>query len=72
MDPEIKKLFRTLGHLSTIGMTMAFSIGIGAVAGHYLDQKFGTSPWLFFFLLGCGIAAAFINLFRTYKKLQDQ
>jgi F0F1-type ATP synthase assembly protein I len=70
MDKEGKKLFRTLGYLSTIGLTMALSVGIGAVLGHWLDEKFGTTPWLFFVFLGFGIAAAFRNLHRMYKKLQ--
>ena len=72
MDKEIKKLWRTLGYLSTIGLTMALSVGIGAVLGHWLDQKFGTTPWLFFVFLGFGIAAAFRNLHLMYKKLKKE
>lgn len=72
MDPETKKLFRTLSYLSTIGMAMAFSIAIGALVGYYLDERLGTTPWLFFLFLALGIAAAFRNLFRMYRKLQDQ
>ena len=71
MDDETKRLFRTLGVLSTIGLTMALSIAIGAVIGWYLDQKFGTEPWLFFVFLALGIAAAFRNLHRMYKKIQE-
>jgi len=71
MDKETKKLFRTLGYLSTVGLSMALSIGIGAVLGHYLDKKFHTSPWLFFVFLGFGIAAAFRNLQIMYKKIKD-
>ena len=70
MDKEIKKLWRTLGYLSTIGLTMALSVGIGAVLGNWLDKKFGTAPWLLLVFLGFGIAAAFRNLHRMYKKLQ--
>jgi len=70
MDEETKKLFKTLGYLSTVGLAMAFSIGIGAVLGYYLDKKFGTRPWLFFIFLGFGIAAAFRNLHIKYKKAQ--
>jgi ATP synthase protein I len=69
MDKDVKKLWRTLGYLSTIGLTMALSVGIGAVVGHWLDEKFGTTPWLFFVFLGFGIAAAFRNLHRMYRKL---
>jgi len=71
MDDETKKLFRTLGYLSTVGLSMALSIGIGAVVGHYLDKKFDTHPWLFFIFLGFGIAAAFRNLYVMYNKIKD-
>ncbi len=72
MDQETRKLFRTLGFLSTVGLSMAFSIGIGALIGFYLDRKFETQPWLLLVFLGFGIAAAFRNLHLTYKKLKNQ
>jgi ATP synthase protein I len=72
MDNETKKLIRTLGYLSTVGLSMALSIGIGALIGNYLDKKFETKPWLFFVFLGFGIAAAFRNLQIMYKKIKDQ
>ena len=71
MDKETKKRFRTLSYLSTIGMAMALSIALGALFGYYLDNKFGTEPWLFFVFLCLGIAAAFRNLYIMYKKIQD-
>ena len=71
MDKETRKLWRTLGYLSTIGLTMAFSVGIGAILGHWLDTRFGTTPYLFFVFLGFGIAAAFRNLYRMYRKLNQ-
>jgi ATP synthase protein I len=71
MDNETKKIYRTLGILSTAGLTMALSIGIGAVTGHYLDKKFGTGPWLFLIFLFFGIVAAFRNLYIMYIKAKD-
>jgi F0F1-type ATP synthase assembly protein I len=71
MDDETRKLFKTLGYLSTVGLSMAIAIGIGAVVGFYLDKKFGTDPWLFFIFVGFGIAAAFRNLYLMYKKAKD-
>ena len=71
MDDETKRLFRTLGHLSTIGLTMAVSIGLGALIGHYLDNRFGTEPWLLLVFIGFGIAAAFRNLYVMYNKIKD-
>jgi ATP synthase protein I len=72
MDKETKKLFRTLSYLSTVGLAMALSIGIGALIGHYLDEKFDTEPWLFFIFLGFGVAAAFRNLQIMYRKLKRE
>ncbi len=71
MENETRKLIRTLGYLSTVGLSMAFAIGLGALIGHYLDKKFDTDPWLFFIFLGFGIAAAFRNLFIMYKKIKN-
>jgi ATP synthase protein I len=71
MDDDLKKLIRTLGYLSTVGISMALAIGIGALLGYYLDKKFGTGPWLFFLFLGFGIAAAFRNLHLMYKKIKN-
>ncbi len=71
MDNETKKLIRTLGYVSTVGLAMAFSIGIGALVGHYLDKKFGTAPWLLLVFFGFGVAAAFRNLYIMYKKIKD-
>jgi len=71
MDNETKKMIRTLGHVSTVGLSMAFAIGIGAIVGHYLDNKFGTAPWLLLIFLGFGVAAAFRNLYIMYKKIKD-
>jgi ATP synthase protein I len=72
MDNETKKMFRTLGYLSTLGMAMAISIALGALIGHYLDKRFQTEPWLFFVFLGFGIIAAFKNLHFMVKKSRDQ
>ena len=71
MDNDTKKMFRTLGVLSTAGMAMAFSIGIGVLAGHYLDKKFNTEPWFLIIFLIFGIIAAFRNLYYMYKKAKD-
>ncbi len=63
-------MLRSMGYLSTVGLAMAFSIGIGAGVGYYLDKKFGTEPWLLLVFLGLGVIAAFRNLYIMYKKGQ--
>ena len=71
MDEDLKKHIKSLGFMSSVGMAMAFSIAIGALAGFYLDKYFDTTPWLFFVFLGFGIAAAFRNLYILYKKAKE-
>lgn len=68
MDKEIKKTVKTLGVFSTIGMSMALSIALGALIGYYIDITFKTQPWFLLIFLGIGIAAAFRNLYILYKK----
>ncbi len=70
MEEDTKKMFRTLGYLSTVGLAMAFSIGIGAGIGYYLDKKFGTAPWLLLVFMCLGVVAAFRNLYLMYKRGQ--
>ena len=71
MDEDLKKTIKDLAFFSTIGITMALSIGLGALIGYSLDNKFGTHPWLLYVGLALGIAAAFRNLYLLYKKAKD-
>jgi len=71
MEEDYKKMLKTLGYLSSIGIAMGLSIGLGAFIGHYLDRILGTRPWLFFLFLAFGIAAAFRNLYLLYRKGKD-
>jgi ATP synthase protein I len=70
MDEDLKKTIRALGFLSTVGLSMVLAICLGAFIGYYLDKWLGTSPWLLLVFLGFGVAAAFRNLFITYKKAE--
>jgi len=63
MDEEKKNLLKTLGAVSTMGISMALAIAIGVYIGLKLDQWFGTKPWFFFIFMLIGIAAGFRNMF---------
>jgi len=71
MDNDTKKTIKNLGNLSTVGMTMAFCIILGALLGHYLDNKFNTDPWLLLVFLGFGIIAAYRNLIIMVRRARD-
>ncbi len=68
MKDNQASLWRQLAGLSSIGITLAASIAIGAAIGIALDRWLGTSPWctIIFFLLG--VAAGFWNLLKDLNR----
>lgn len=71
MDEKDRKLFRTLGVLSTVGISMVAATVIGLYLGLKLDEWLGTSPWFTAIFVVIGIIAGFRNLFYYAKKGQD-
>jgi F0F1-type ATP synthase assembly protein I len=70
IDEDLKKTIKTLGFVSTVGLSMGIAIALGALIGYYLDKWLDTSPWLLLVFLGFGIAAAFRNLYVMYKRIE--
>jgi ATP synthase protein I len=62
--------WKALGELSTVGLTLVLATVIGLAGGYYLDRWLGTSPWLTLIGLLFGIAAGFVNLFRSVKRAE--
>lgn len=60
--------WKALGELSSIGLVLVVSTIIGLVGGYYADRSLGTSPWLLLVGLVLGIAAGFVNLFRSVTR----
>ncbi len=63
MDEEKRKLLKTLGVVSSMGISVVLAIAIGIFVGLKLDQWFGTGPVFFFIFLFIGIIAAFRNIY---------
>ena len=63
MDENKKSLIRTLGLISSMGISVALAIAIGVYMGLTLDRWLGTDPWFFFIFLFFGIAAGFRNIY---------
>ncbi len=70
MKEKDRDLIRMLGVLSTVGITLVAATVIGLFLGLWLDEQFGTSPWLTALFLALGIFAGFKNLFEYVKKSQ--
>jgi F0F1-type ATP synthase assembly protein I len=63
VDNDKKKFYKSLGVLSSIGISVVLAIIIGVLIGRWLDGLFGTSPLFFFIFLFIGIVAGFRNIF---------
>ena len=75
MEGEKKRLIKTLGMISTMGISFAVANAIGVYLGLKLDEWFGTGPLFFFIFLLFGIAAGFRNIYimanREIKRDDD-
>ena len=69
MDENKRDLFRTLGVVSSMGISFVLAIIIGVFIGLKLDEWFGTDPWFFFIFLLFGIIAGFRNLYIITKRV---
>ena len=76
MAEDRRQLYKSLGFLSSLGISMVAATLIGLAMGYYLDRWLGTSPWLTMLFLGFGIAAGFRNIFvlanRELKRQQHE
>jgi len=64
-NSSMAEAMRTIGALSTVGISFVLAIAIGAGLGWYLDKSFGTGPWLFLIFFAIGVAAGILNVYRT-------
>src|SRR5206468_11720275 len=60
--------WKALGELSSIGLALVVATVIGLVGGYSADRLLGTSTWLLLLGLALGIAAGFVNLFRSVNR----
>jgi ATP synthase protein I len=73
MAEDKRELYKSLGFLSSVGISMVASTFIGLAMGYFLDKWLGTSPWLTLIFLGFGIISGFRNIFiLTARELKRQ
>ena len=58
---------RTLGQLSTVGMSFVLALVLGFGGGYWLDGVLGTRPWLSFAGFFLGLAAGVLNVYRVLQ-----
>jgi len=54
-----------MGLALSIGMPFGLLVSSGALAGYWLDGRFGTRPWLTLSGIVLGSAAAVLNMLRV-------
>jgi len=62
---------RTVGLLGGLAFMLALSVLLGAVIGHYLDQRWGTEPWMTLVGTLLGTAAGFYEIFNTLRQFGE-
>ena len=73
MTDDKRQLMRSLGFLSSLGISMVASSFIGLFIGVYLDKWLDTTPWMTLIWLGIGIVSGFRNIFiLTRRALREQ
>ncbi len=73
MPKDKHQLFKSLGFLSSVGISMVASTLIGLAMGWWLDKKLDTNPWFTLIFLGLGIVSAFRNVYiLTAQELRRQ
>jgi ATP synthase protein I len=68
MTNDKRQLIKSLGFLSSLGISMVAASFIGLFIGIYLDKWLGTSPWMTLIWLGFGIASGFRNIFILTRR----
>jgi len=66
------KWVRGAGLASSVGVVLAVSTAIGFFLGSWLDDKFGTYPWLTVVLAILGMAAGFAEVFRIVDRISRE
>ena len=60
---------RTIGALSTVGFSMVLAVVIGAGIGYFLMTQFGLGRWVILVGFAFGVAAGFLNIYRTAGRI---
>lgn len=67
-DRHTESAFRTYGLFSTAALELGLSVAAGVFGGKWVDQRFGTSPWLMVLGLILGCVLGFYLLYQALLK----
>ena len=67
-DPEATRMWQLAGQYSAVGIEMVIAVGVGALGGSWLDERFGLAPWMTAFGLVVGMGAAGLTIYRLIQQ----
>ena len=56
---------RTIGALSTVGLSFVLAIAFGSGIGYFLMTRFELGSWVFLLFFVFGVVAGILNVYRT-------
>ena len=59
---------RTIGALSTVGLSFVLALVIGVALGVWIDRQVGSSPWGLLIGFALGFAAGILNVYRATRQ----
>lgn len=62
---------RTIGQLSTVGLSFVLALVLGFGGGHWVDRLAGTNPWGALIGFGFGLAAGVLNVVRVMRAVSS-
>ncbi|QGY39867.1 hypothetical protein GM415_06925 [Pseudodesulfovibrio cashew] len=69
-DGRWKNVVQVGGTASTMGLHIVSAIIVGLTFGYFLDDYFGTKPYLIMIFFVLGVLAGFKAVFEDFRKLQ--
>jgi ATP synthase protein I len=67
MKKENRQIFRALGLLTQLGITLLTTVFLCIFIGYKMDEKFGTSFWFPIWLI-LGLLSGFQNIYKLVKR----
>ncbi|NDV20319.1 hypothetical protein GO013_12960 [Pseudodesulfovibrio sp. JC047] len=69
-DDRLVQITQLGGTAGTMGLHIVSAIIVGLTIGYFLDDYFGTKPWLIMIFFFVGVVAGFKMVFEDFRKLQ--
>jgi len=66
---ELRQIFKALGLITYMGISVVISVGAGIFIGWLLDRWLCTTPWLLLVFTLLGIAAAIKSMYMMAKRV---